>query len=88
MKIKSLQNAHSRLGILVFVIGALVSLGLFIFKYLNIINIELETAIAPLLVPVLLIYGDKFLLYILITPISILGKSKARKKDISTPQIF
>ncbi|MBI3232425.1 MAG: hypothetical protein HYZ42_00015 [Bacteroidetes bacterium] len=86
MKIKSLQNAHSRFGIFAFVIGAIASLVLLTFKYLNITNIELETAIAPLLVPVLLIYGDKILLYILTTPFSFLGKLRARKKDVSSTQ--
>ncbi len=74
MKIKTQQNTNTVSGIFVLLPGGLISSGLFLLKHFNILYLDFEVILAPFIVITLLAYGDKLIIYLLISPISFTAK--------------
>lgn len=86
MKNQSQQNTNTVSGIFVFLLGGLISSSLLLLKYLNILHLNLEVVFAPFVVITLLIYGDKFLINLLLGSLKFFTKSVNKENDSSQTQ--
>ena len=80
MKTRIIQNPNTAPGLLVLISVILITLGLFLLKYLSILDLDFEVIFAPFTVITLLAIGDKILVYLFISPITFAAKliSKVR----------
>ena len=68
MKNKTQQNSNTVPEI--FILIALIALSLLVLKQFNILHLNLDVVFAPFVVITLLAYGNKILIYFLLTPLS------------------
>lgn len=89
MKNKTHQNTNTVSGIFVLILGGLITSILLLLKYFNVFNLDLEIVLAPFVVISLLIYWDKLLIFIFLSPISFASKliSKVRGSSKSQQQL-
>ena len=80
MKQESQKNTKTLPGIPALILGGLISLGLYLLRYFNILYLDLEIVLAPFIVIALLAYSDKFLLIIFSGPIRFVSKIGSRLK--------
>lgn len=81
MKITTLQNANTVSGATVLIIGGIITLGLILLKYFQIVSLSNELVFAPFTVLTLLTYGEKLLFYVLLSPLSLIAKFFSRFKN-------
>jgi hypothetical protein len=74
MKNKIIQNANALPRTSVLILGALITLFLFLLGYFKALYLDLEIVLTPFIVVTLLTYGDKFLFVFFMLPISFLSK--------------
>ncbi len=89
MKNKTQQNNNVLSGIfLLMLVGGVTSI-LMLLKYFNILHLDLEIVLAPFLVISLLTYGDRLLIFLLLSSISFVSKliNKLRSSSQSQQQL-
>lgn len=74
MKNQIQQSTNAVSGIFVSILGGLITSGLLLLKYFYFFDLELELVLAPFVVITLLTNGDKLLLILFLSPISLVSK--------------
>jgi hypothetical protein len=71
MKTQTHQKTNTVSGIFVLILGGLITTSLMLLKYFNVFNLDLEVVLAPFVVITLLTYGDKLVILLFLSPISL-----------------
>ena len=87
MKIKIQQNSNTVPEIFILIaLIALIALSLLVSKHFNINHLNLDVVFAPFVVITLLAYGNKILIYFLLSPLSFIIKLINKVRDSSQNQ--
>ena len=86
MRYQNQQNTNTISGIFVLLLGGLITAVLLLLNYLNILHLSFEIVFAPFIVIALLTFGDKFLIYLLLHPMSFVSKLISKDAESSQPQ--
>ena len=74
MQNKTQHNSNTVSGIFLLILGVLITVSLLVLKQFNILHLNLDVVFAPFVVITLLAYGNKILIYFLLTPLSFIIK--------------
>lgn len=86
MKNKTQQNSNTVPEIFVLILLGLIALSLLVLKHFNILHLNLDVVFAPFVVITLLAYGNKILIYFLLSPLSFTIKLINKVRGFSQKQ--